>query len=100
MCVPNDQQDQLLKAVLKRAKVDRPFRQGLLTNPHTAIEQAFGITVPAEYRVRFVERDADVDALIVLPGFDAHAAELQNDELSDDELEHVAGGKHAHRWGD
>ena len=92
-----DDREDLLQAVLKRTTVDRSFRQALLTDPHRAIEQTFGIRIPPEYRVRFVERAADVDALIVLPDFDAQAAESSDDELSDDELEHVAGGKR-HTW--
>jgi hypothetical protein len=91
--VADEREHLLLRAVLKRATVDRPFRRALLTDPHRAIDQAFGIKIPAQYRVRFVERDPDVDALIVLPDFDARAADGGDEELSDDELEHVAGGR-------
>jgi hypothetical protein len=99
--VRDDHEDQLLKAVLKRATVDRSFRQALLTDPHTAIEQTFGIKIPAQYRVRFVERAPDVDALIVLPDFDSRAAATTDDELSDEDLEQIAGGKNMERtWAD
>ena len=89
----DEREDQLLKAVLKRTTIDRAFRQALLTDPHRAIEQAFGIRIPPEYRVRFVERAPDVDALIVLPDFDPRAPGSEDEELSDDELEHMAGCK-------
>lgn len=89
-----DDREDILKVVLKRATVDRAFRQALLTDPHRTIEQTFGIRIPAEYRLRFVERAPDVDALIVLPDFDAGAAGASDDELSDEDLEQVAGGKY------
>jgi hypothetical protein len=86
------EQQQVLRAVLQRSTVDRAFRRKLLTDPRTAIEQAFGVRIPDQYRIRFVERDADVDALIVLPDFSADGTDSCDDELSDSELEHVAGG--------
>ena len=84
----DDREQQLLKAVLKRATVNRPFREALLTDPHTAIEQTFGIKIPAHYRVRFVEREAGVDALIVLPDFNPGAG-----GGSDNGSEDLAGGR-------
>ena len=89
----------VMEAVLKRATFDRAFRDALLTAPHEAIEKAFGIRIPPKYRLRFVERDPDVDALIVLPDFDANAGDGESDELSDEELEHVAGGREM-SWAD
>jgi len=57
----------VLSAVLARAETDVAFRARLLTEPHRAIEDAFGIQVPQDFRLRFIERHSDVDALVVLP---------------------------------
>lgn len=82
--VPNHRPS-LISDILQKAATDPAFRARLLVEPAEAIRDAFGVVVPAGYRMRFIERDADVDALIVLP-------EAQGVELSDDELDDVAGG--------
>ena len=56
-----------LDTVLRRASVDASFRRELLTDPHRAIRDAYGMSIPASFNVKFIERDPDVDALIVLP---------------------------------
>lgn len=77
---------QLLTDILSRAARDRAFRIQLLTEPAAAIHAGFGVQVPDGYRIKFIERGSDVDALIVLPDPEAGG------ELSDAELEEVAGG--------
>jgi hypothetical protein len=76
-----------LDAVVERAATDRAFRASLLTDPHAAIQQAFGVRIPADVRIKFIEKSADVDSLIVLPDLRGPAG-----ELSDSDLESVAGG--------
>lgn len=76
-----------LEAVLQRASVDLEFRRRLLASPRQAIQEAYGVSIPANFRVKFIERDPDVDALIVLPDMRSTSR-----ELSDDSLEAVAGG--------
>jgi hypothetical protein len=88
--VSNVQTSEAMRAVLKRASVDREFRAQLLSDPRGALAREFGITVPDRYRIRFIERDADVDALIVLPDFDTSPD--ANGELPDEALERVSGG--------
>lgn len=80
---------QAIDAILKRAVHDRDFRSQLLTDPRKAIQGAYGVTIPPTFRIRFMEKDTDLDALVVLPDF--HPAD---GALSDDQLEHVAGGMH------
>jgi hypothetical protein len=80
-------QEQLLRQITSRAAVDGEFRTRLLTEPHSAVAEAVGIELPATFRIRFVERDSDLDALVVLPELIPEAA-----ELSEEELEAVAGG--------
>jgi len=85
--ISTDSNAEVLTAVLARAETDVAFRQQLLTNPHRAIHDAFGVRVPADLRLRFIERGADVDALVVLPDL-----RVPLDELSDVDLERVTGG--------
>lgn len=76
----------LLASILTRATTDADFRRRLLAEPERAIHEAFGVRVVDGFRVRFIEKDPDLDALVVLP--DARSA----DEMSDEDLDAVAGG--------
>ena len=76
--------DDLLREVIERAGTDREFRTRLLADPTAAIRHAFGVILPHSYRIRFIERPRELDALIVLPAM--------GQELDEDDLEQVAGG--------
>ncbi len=80
-----------MTAVLARAETDAVFRQQLLVDPRQVIYDTFGIRIPDEFRLRFIERHPDVDALVVLPDLQVERA-----ELSDLDLEQVVGGAGAH----
>lgn len=96
MASPQGREQQALDAVVARAAADPTFRRELLVNPREAIYRAFGVRIPDDFRVKFIERDAGVDALIVLPDLTSHEG-----ELSDDELRAVSGGAPvAHSWSD
>ena len=77
-------------AVIERARHDASFRKALLKRPRHTIYQHFGVQIPDRFKIRFVERDPELDALIVLPPWDHGSAE--QDELGDDDLDMVAGG--------
>lgn len=77
----------VLEAVLQRSVVDLEFRRQLLHDPRRAMQEALGVSVPANFRVKFIEKDKNVDALVVLPNY-----QCPEGELSEDELETVAGG--------
>ena len=74
------------QALLSRSATDLDFRQQLLADPAAAISAFTGRDVPESFNVVFVENRAD--ATIVLPDYIDPAA-----ELTDDELEAVAGGE-------
>lgn len=76
-----------LEQILTRAAVDLDFRKALLHDPRKAILDGLGIRIPASFRVKFIERGKDVDALIVLPDL-----QRTDGELDDCDLEAVAGG--------
>ena len=80
-------QQEALEQILTRAAVDLDFRKALLVDPRKAILDGLGVRIPASFRVKFIEREKNVDALIVLPDL-----QRLDDELDDCDLEAVAGG--------
>jgi hypothetical protein len=93
---PRETERRALDSIVARATVDRDFRQKLLADPRSAIRDALGLTVPSHFRIRFIERGPELDALVVLPDFREGV-----EELSDDELDTVSGGaRHYAAWSD
>jgi len=86
MTSPERRRQQLLDDIMSRAVTDLTFRARLLTEPRAAIHEAFGVQVPPHYRLRFIEKGLDTDALIVLPD------PRPLGSLHDDDLDAVAGG--------
>jgi hypothetical protein len=77
----------MLNAILTRSESDAIFRAGLLENPKQTISQAFGVAIPEQFRVQFIEKEASLDALVVLPDF-----RPEGGELCERDLEVVNGG--------
>jgi Nitrile hydratase, alpha chain len=76
------------RRLIERSLEDEEFRQRLLDDPKGAIEQELGSRLPESIEVRVVEESADT-IYLVLPS----ASPLgQGSELSDQELDAVAGG--------
>ncbi len=74
-----------MRKVIARAWSDPAYKVKLLGDPHAALAEA-GVEVPAGVTVKVVENTADTHHL-VLPVAPANAK-----ELSDDEVEKLAGG--------
>jgi hypothetical protein len=83
---PNNQ-EQLLQTITTRAAVDNEFRSQLISDPRGAVAEAVGVQLPETFRIKFVEKEQGLDAMVVLPDYVPEAA-----ELSEEELEAVAGG--------
>ena len=83
--------EQLMGEIMDRAATDQMFRSQLMEDPVPAIRSEFGVEIPHSYRIRFIERDRDLDALVVLPDFAGDPIH-GNGELCDDDLDHVCGG--------
>ena len=79
------------RRLIQRSLQDEAFRQSLLDDPRAAIEQELGTQLPESVEVRAVEESADT-IYLVLP---SRSADVQGGELSDRELEAVAGGASA-----
>ena len=74
--------------LVQRTMEDEDFRQVLLDDPKGAVEQELGSRLPEGVEVRAVEESAQI-IYLVLPS----ASPLgQGGELSDQELDEVAGG--------
>jgi Nitrile hydratase, alpha chain len=76
------------RRIIQRRLEDGAFRQQLLADPRATVEQELGTRLPEGVEVRAVEETAQT-AYLVLPSA-SHAGE--DGELSDRELEAVAGG--------
>lgn len=84
----NQARRELLAAILERSSADQGFRSGLLSDPKRTIMDAFGVRMPDHFRIRFIEKDADVDTLVVLPNLvDPNA------QLDVSALDAVSGGQ-------
>ena len=77
------------RRLIERSIEDESFRQRLIEDPKGAVEQELGTRLPEEVRVVAVEETADT-IYLVLPSTPMAGAE--GGELSDRELESVAGG--------
>ena len=77
------------RRLLQRSLQDDAFRQRLLEDPKAAVEQELGTRLPEDVRVVAVEETAET-IYLVLPSRSTEGQEAG--ELSDRELEAVAGG--------
>jgi hypothetical protein len=75
------------RRLIQRGLEDESFRQTLLADPRAAIEEELGTRLPDDITVVAVEETAN-NIYLVLP----QAAEQGEGELSDRDLEGVAGG--------
>jgi hypothetical protein len=76
------------RRLVQRSREDEEFRQRLLADPKAAVEQELGTRLPEDVEVRVVEERAQT-IYLVLPSASALG---EGEELSDRELEAVAGG--------
>jgi len=74
-----------LKSIVEKAQEDAAFREKLKSSPKEALEAEAGEMIPEFIRIAIVDQN-ETDIVITLP-------KVQSDELSDADLEQVAGGK-------
>jgi hypothetical protein len=73
--------------IIPQAWKDDAYKQELLSNAKTVIEREFGVQLPDELNVHVMEEDS-TNLYFVLPA----RPNLSNAELSEDQLEAIAGG--------
>jgi hypothetical protein len=73
--------------IIAQSWKDEAYKQELLSNPKAAIGRDFGVQLPDEVNVHVMEEDS-TNLYFVLPA----RPNLSNAELSDEQLETVAGG--------
>ena len=71
--------------VQHKSAIDEEFREELLKNPNEAIEKLAGEKLPEGFRIKVIENDPAYAATFVLP-------DMVSGELSENELDEVAGG--------
>ena len=72
----------MLEKLMAKAVEDTDFRQQLLSNPESALKEAFDISVPDDFKIVVHEDDVRTSHL-VLPA---------STELTDAQLKNAAGG--------
>jgi hypothetical protein len=77
------------RRLIQRSMEDEDFRQRLLDDPKGTLEQELGDRLPEDVEVRVVEETAE-SIYLVLPSASPLVGE--GGELSDEELQRVAGG--------
>ena len=78
--------------IARRSSVDQDFRKLALSDATAALYKVTSRPVPPNLQLRFVENEGNTQ-MIVLPEM-SHGIE----ELSEEEVEQVAGGVAAVRW--
>ncbi len=84
--ITTQEAEQAIAQIVKRAQTDSKFRQLCLNDPNAAAHEATGKDLPDGFTLRFVENQGADLTVVLLDIIDANA------ELSDVELEQVAGG--------
>jgi len=80
---------ELEQRLIQRSLEDDAYRQQLLEDPRAAVEQELGTPVPEDIEIRAVEETPDTIYLVLPP---TSSSDQSGGELSDQELEAVAGG--------
>jgi hypothetical protein len=80
--------------IIDRATSDPDFRNRLVSNPNETISQALGVPLPRNVAVRVIEEQPG-EVVLVLPAQPAPTGS----QLSDADLEAVAGGGTVDSWG-
>ena len=85
----NDAQKAVIRGQLTlvaKAWKDEAYKQALVDSPRETVQKEFGVEVPEDIKLSFLAEDAS-NVYLQLP------PDVENVELSDEQLESVAGGE-------
>ncbi|MGF1470890.1 MAG: NHLP leader peptide family RiPP precursor [Rubrobacteraceae bacterium] len=86
---PGGSPEEVRQRLIQRSMEDEELRQKLLSDPKAAIEQEVGARLPDGVEIRAVEETPETIYLVLPPKPEVAS---EGGELSDEELEAVAGG--------
>ncbi|WP_375512898.1 NHLP leader peptide family RiPP precursor [uncultured Nostoc sp.] len=79
----------LERELIARTHKDATFKQKLLSNPKATVKEILGVEFPEYYEVKVFEQPTNSLYLVIPQNIESNSA---NAELSEEELEAVAGG--------
>lgn len=82
-----EERQRAIVQVQELASTDPEFRQRALANPAEAVKEVTGKDLPSGFELRMVSNEG-ADLTLVLPDL-----EFESEELSDADLEQIAGGR-------
>ena len=85
--IPQRSRNEIESHLVAKTWKDDSFKQQLLANPKATIEQEFGVQLPEALNIRIMQENAET-LYITLPT----RPSVNEDKLSEKELETVAGG--------
>ena len=77
------------RRLIERSAQDEELRQRLLDDPKGTVERELGTKMPKEVEIRAVEETPEIIYLVLPP---KAAASLEDSELSERDLDAIAGG--------
>lgn len=78
--------NEIYSKVMCAAMTDEEYRAALLEDPKGAVKLLTGAELPEKFKLKVLEEYAEYDMTILLPP-------LLDDELSEEDMDQVAGGK-------
>jgi hypothetical protein len=78
--------DNTIDIIMKKSSIDKEFRKRVIEEPEKVIEEVSGKQVPSEFKIKVIENYTGYDQTFVLNDY-------MSEELSDEELDNVAGGR-------